>query len=321
MRCIRLTYNTVYLVETGGARVLIDTGPDYRGSGEQRNAALDGRLPELVVATHGHIDHTGLGAWWQSRGVPVALPAADLPLTRPGGIASQTDMERYASYARGCGAPDQVVAAAIEVLETRRSAALRAQDDDAYPEVRRGRWPSGLRYQPFEADALEAKALPEELRVVLCPGHTPGNVVIFEEREGWLFSGDQLLESVTPTPAVQFDAGTGERLRSLPMFVEGLRTLAVLPISRCFPGHGTPFERAAAAIAGDTAQIEARTERAARSLRSHGPATVYELAARLYPRALEKRFWQLISTVQGHLDLLEQDARATILDGQYATTN
>ena len=36
------------------------------------------------------------------------------------------------------------------------------------------------------------------------------------------------------------------------------------------------------------------------------PETVYHLAERLYPRALRRRFWQIISTIQGHLDVLAE---------------
>ena len=62
IRRIAMAYNNVYAVESGGARVLIDTGPDYRGARELLLEALDGWQPDLVVATHAHIVIAGPGA-------------------------------------------------------------------------------------------------------------------------------------------------------------------------------------------------------------------------------------------------------------------
>ena len=70
---VELAYNNVYFVSDGSSLVVIDTGPDYRGAREAISDALRGRAPDIVVATHGHLDHAGLGRWWQERGVAVLL--------------------------------------------------------------------------------------------------------------------------------------------------------------------------------------------------------------------------------------------------------
>ena len=317
---IRLAYNNVYLLSDGERLVVIDTGPDYRGARETITAALRGRRPEVVVATHGHLDHAGLGAWWQSQGVPVLLGAADVPQAIG---AVDADIDLMEAYVRGIAAPPEVEAETVAGLEMRRGWTKRMRHAKEWPEARDGRWPTGLRYEPFEPDrtiACDTELSLDGLDVLLSPGHTPGNLVA-EARDAdgrlVLFSGDQLLPEITPTPAIQFEDGT--RFASLPRFLDSLRVLADREHAPavCYPGHGEPFEHVAEVIAANLSQAEQRTERLAEELRAAGPATVYELAERMYPRALRRRFWQIISTVQGHLDVLAEAGRAEFADGRW----
>jgi glyoxylase-like metal-dependent hydrolase (beta-lactamase superfamily II) len=302
---VRLAYNNVYLVREGGRLVVVDTGPDYRGARGILFAALDGAIPDVVVATHGHLDHAGLGAWWQSIGVPVLVGTDDAVTTRGEGDDDFDHMERYA---RSVGAPATVEIDAVEGLRLRRRAvqAMRAPGD--WPTVREGRWPTGLRYELFHPSrTVEGRTeLACGLSVIHSPGHTPGNLVVVHEGEEWLFSGDQLLPEITPTPAIQFVSG--ERFASLPRFVDSLRLLQERQPSYriCFPGHGEPFEHPETVIAATLEQAEQRSNRLLESLRTEGPGTVYSVAERLYPRAWRRRFWPIIATVQGHLDLLSE---------------
>jgi glyoxylase-like metal-dependent hydrolase (beta-lactamase superfamily II) len=320
---IPLGDNTVYLVETGGARVLIDTGPDFRGAAESLERALAGRLPDVVVATHGHVDHAGLGAWWQERGVPVALHRADWPLAT-GAAPSDSEFDALKQFALESGAPPEVAAEAIEAIEQRRrwAGASRAAGDYR-PVGRDRRWPSGLRYLPFAPRLDVTDVGVPGLELVHLPGHTPGNVVAWVPAEGWLFSGDQLLPGITPTPALQGHHLPGSqdwRFRSLPHFLTSLRRLRALAPARCFPGHGEPFGEIVTVIDVNLAQAEQRVERTLAILREGGPATLYAVAEGLYPRAVRRRFWQIVATAQGLLDELEARGEAVFEDGRWAAT-
>jgi glyoxylase-like metal-dependent hydrolase (beta-lactamase superfamily II) len=315
---VRLHYNTVYLVEDGGERVLIDTGPDYRGAREEIAEAIGGRLPDLVVATHGHHDHAGLGLAWQEAGVPVALGADDRHFTeQPEGFA-EAELAMLTRLVEASGAPAGVKSEALAGLERRRAQVRHARD--GYPPAgSRPRWPTGLRFRPFTPGRLLDGdcALPAGLSALASPGHTPGNLVVVHEGEGWLFSGDQLLPDITPTPGLQLaPASPGERFRSLPHFLRSLRRLEALSLARCFPGHGEPFDEPGGVVAANLAAIESRTERVLATLRE-GEATVYEIAEKLYPRALRRRFWQIVPTVIGHLDLLEARGLARCAEGKW----
>lgn len=306
LRRIPLGDNNVYLIDQAGARVLIDTGPDYRGAWEALQVATRGRAPDIVVATHGHLDHAGLGAAWQDAAIPVALAPGDRALAA--GSALDDDLAVTRATLQRAGLPDALAAAAYRALDRRREQATRARESWGPPDAHR-RWPTALRYRPFRPALAPANGdeLPGGLRVIACPGHTPGNSVVVHEGEGWLFSGDQLLPGYTPTPAIQAVPGTAsrERFRSLPAYVDSIERLARSPWSRCFPGHGEPMEDVGVALRQVLGNIEQRTERTARALRHGGPGRLYAVACRLYPHAVGRRFWQVVPAVLGHLDLLQ----------------
>ena len=324
-RRIALGYNNVYAVNAPSGRVLIDTGPDYAGAGEALIEALGGALPGQVVATHGHLDHAGLGHMWRDRGVPVAIAAADAHLARGAQLATAAEHAHFVQFIAESGAPGNLGAELLAGLDQRRRWSIAASKDDAYlPAGRDGRWPTGLHYHPFDPSTYVISGpLPAAngLEVVLCPGHTPGNLIVIDRREGWLFSGDQLLPDITPTPAVQ-SAPPGSaikdwRFHSLPAFLASLERLRGERFTRCFPGHGEPFDDVSAVLDANIAQIEQRTARVLDAMVPLGKSSLYGLCEALYPRAVRRRFWQIAATVQGHLDLLEARGRVARFSGGY----
>lgn len=317
---LELAYNNVYLVGKGSERVLIDTGPDYAGAWEIIQAWLGDRQPDQVLVTHGHHDHASLGAAWQAAGVGVAVGAGDRRLAAGPQLQEDAELAAFARFVEESGAPEEVRAGALASLAQRRLWALRAATSEKYPPPGRGaRWPTGLRYRPYKGDEMPARA--GVVDSVPSPGHTPGNHVFVAREEGWLFSGDQLLPDVAPTPAIQAvgkpDWESDWRFRSLPRFVDSLEALRGLGLARCYPGHGEPFDDVAGAIAASLAGIERRSERVSRALREGGPARLYGLTERLYPRGASRRFWQVVATMQGHLDLLEERGEAAIVGANW----
>jgi len=324
---IPLGYNSAYLLETSGRRLLVDTGPDFRGAARTIDGALDGRTPDLVLATHGHLDHAGLGRHWQERGVPVALGIDDRHLVNRPALSDPVEFRGFEQFIETSGASASLKGEMLAGIEQRREWALRAAGDGTYPPAPPDRrWPSGLRYLAFEPDlavSADGPLLPGfSAEALLAPGHTPGNLVVTVPEEGWLFSGDQLLPEIAPTPAIQrqprIEVGRDWRFHSLPLFVASLGRLSGMGFARCFPGHGDPFDNVAEVIRTNLDQAEQRAERVLAALRESGPSTVFRLCEAIYPRAVQRRAWQILATVQGHLDLLEAEGRVTHSEGRYS---
>lgn len=84
----------------------------------------------------------------------------------------------------------------------------------------------------YLAEAEEIVAGQIRLKVIHVPGHSPGCVAFYEEKEGWLFSGDTLFAGGigrTDLPGGSFE----QIIRSIK------EKLLILPDeTRVFPGHG-----------------------------------------------------------------------------------
>ena len=326
VRRLSLGYNNVYLLHVDGTDVLVDTGPDYLGAEDVLIKATRTAWPDIIVATHGHLDHAGLAQWWQGRGIPVSLGAGDEHFASVAQFTDDAEFSAFERYVTGIGTPKDIAREVLHGLQQRRDWAQAAANEVRQhgPPSRDGRWPSQLRYHHFVPDrVLKHGDLIEgsTLTVVACPGHTPGNIVLVDTEEGWLFSGDQLLPELTPTPGIQRGvaplSSENWRFASLPRFLDSMTNLATMQFSYCWPGHGEPFTDVSEVISKNIAQIEQRTDRFQQLLTEHGRATVYDLCEFAYPRALKRRFWQIVATVQGHLDILEERGLARQIDGEY----
>jgi len=163
---LRLSGANVYLVRSGDAWVLIDSG--FPGSAAAiAEAACEvcgpARRPDAIVLTHGHPDHAGsavaLARAWD---VPALIPASEMPFVD--GTALYP--EPLVNFLRRA-LPGRV----IDAL-TRRSAL-------------------GAAVGPFDPE-VAPPGLPEWV-CVPTPGHTPGHVAFFRPVDRTLITGDAVL--------------------------------------------------------------------------------------------------------------------------------
>ena len=110
-----------------------------------------------------------------------------------------------------------------------------------------------------------------ELEVIWTPGHSPGHVCLYGRERRVLFSGDQMLEDISP------NIGWHENRDPLGEFLASLDALASLDIELILPSHGAPFSGHRNWI---RKTIEHHADRCARILRllSGEPKCAAELA-------------------------------------------
>jgi len=75
-----------------------------------------------------------------------------------------------------------------------------------------------------------------ELTVLHTPGHTPGSICLFSEREGVLISGDTVFSDGC---FGRYDFPGGSRME----LSRSLDRLSVLEVAGLYPGHGEPVEQ------------------------------------------------------------------------------
>jgi glyoxylase-like metal-dependent hydrolase (beta-lactamase superfamily II) len=209
-----------WLVRGTSSHLLVDTGLGIASlAAELADKGLLDR-PVIAVATHSHFDHFGGLAEFAIR----AAHPDDGDLIETAGdyvtlAASTYPAELVAEFGvAGLPVPDLLVDALPGP----------GFDLDSFrtPAARITRWLA-------DGDVLDLGG--RSLEVLHTPGHSPGSICLWEARSGTLLSGDVLVD--------------GEPLldqlpRSSPAdFAASLRTIAGLPLTTVYSGHGPGFGR------------------------------------------------------------------------------
>jgi glyoxylase-like metal-dependent hydrolase (beta-lactamase superfamily II) len=203
----------LYLVRGRDRDVLIDAGLGL--------ASLEDELPELferrvlAVATHRHFDHVG----GLSEFGTVAVHRADAEAVASGEVFASLVIEDYP--------PEEL--AGYDPPETLLTALPREGFD-----------PAAYRLEPVtpsvlldEGDVLDLGE--RKLEVLHLPGHTPGEIGLWEDETGTLFAGDCVYES-----GVLLDELPES---DIPRYVRSMERLREVPVSIVHGGHDGPFGR------------------------------------------------------------------------------
>lgn len=306
--------NNVYVLRGPDGALCIDAGPDYEGAWQELTARLAAHSLDItdvraVLLTHAHIDHAGLAARWQAAGVPVYVGHGDEHGLALDAAERAALRERTAAALIAHGVPESLafIAARLDRRASSPNHDPRATPSrDGPPTSSTVTWPGPLRMTPMRPDALlrdgdEVTAAGLRLRVIACPGHTPGTIMLQDVATGDLYTGDHLLPGTVATVGIQFDGP--ERRPSMPPFIRSLERLRTHPPTRAWPGHGAPIADAAAAAAWSLRYLERRAARIRRRLAA-GPASAYDLAVSLFPHLQPRHLYAVLSETIGLLDWL-----------------
>jgi glyoxylase-like metal-dependent hydrolase (beta-lactamase superfamily II) len=151
-----------------------------------------------------------------------------------------------------------------------------------------------------------------ELIAIHTPGHASNCVCYLLERERLLFTGDHVLEGVSPV-ILPPDGDMSAYLHSLDK-------LQARDFERIAPGHGGVMEQGKDILAALRAHRLAREEKVLRSLRRLTAATLDELTPVVYDDvAVERHRWARL-TLEAHLIKLAREHRASERDGRWRLT-
>jgi glyoxylase-like metal-dependent hydrolase (beta-lactamase superfamily II) len=141
-----------------------------------------------------------------------------------------------------------------------------------------------------------------ELLAIHTPGHASNCVCYLLERERLLFTGDHVLEGVSPV-ILPPDGDMAAYLHSL-------EKLKSHDFERIAPGHGGVMERGKEVLAALRDHRLAREDKVLRSLSRLGEATLDELTPVVYDDvAVERHRWARL-TLEAHLIKLARESRA-----------
>lgn len=201
----------------GEESLIIDTGFDT----EENRSLLFEALKELHIdpkktrlfLTHLHSDHTGLAAYLAKEGVKVYMGQIDGDFLKNSLHVDSPHWVHIKELAHAQGLEEDKL------------------DITLHP---------GFRFRPKELPPLINTSAGDHfsvgeynLEVLDLPGHTPGLQALYEKERGFLFSGDHLLESITPN--ITF---WGEEYGdSLGIYLKNLDKLTKMNITQIFSSH------------------------------------------------------------------------------------
>jgi len=213
-----MRYINGYLVEEPDGLTLIDCGWKagdvlaalHAGLAEQRRSLADIRR---VLITHTHFDHYGLAGTLLALGVPELMmherdwDFAQRHLSDPVGTDAMADAWIEANGLH-------VGAQLDEELQHHRA-------DMVAPTRLLG-----------DGDAIG------RLRAIWTPGHSPGHLCFADTVSGRMFTGDHVLDPVTPHVGIWYR----ERGDSLGEYIASLHKVKVAGATGVLPAHGEPWE-------------------------------------------------------------------------------
>jgi glyoxylase-like metal-dependent hydrolase (beta-lactamase superfamily II) len=145
------------------------------------------------------------------------------------------------------------------------------------------------------------------LRAIDTPGHASNHVCYLYEQVGLLFSGDHLLDGVTPVIL----APDGD----MSHYLESLRRLQAYPLRYVAPGHGRLLDEPAALIEQVIAHRGRREQRVIAELTALRAATTDELLPRVYSEVAPALHAFARCSLEAHLVKLERERRC-VRDGE-----
>jgi glyoxylase-like metal-dependent hydrolase (beta-lactamase superfamily II) len=154
-------------------------------------------------------------------------------------------------------------------------------------------------HEPARDERFEVGGL--HLRAIDTPGHASNHVCYLLEEEGLLFSGDHVLDGVTPVIL----APDGD----MAAYLEALRRLKTYGLRAIAPGHGRILSQPREVIDGVIAHRERRERKVLASLEALRRATLEQLLPRVYDDVRAELHELARFSLEAHLIKLEREGR------------
>lgn len=289
----------VYLIKEDPI-TLIDVGPKTKLAAETLRQKLraEGIEPadiRRIVLTHAHEDHCGLAKQVRDSAKNAEVFVHDWETGHLFGRLQQDEHEQLLLRA---GVPAEVFAEMRSLYSEISLLTDSLADSDVLP----------------LKDGAELEFANGSLRVLHTPGHTPGSCSFFREADRTLICGDCVLKRITPNPILSPDPiDPSRRFRSLEEYLVSLAKLRSFAPTLSYTGHGEPVD--------DFEEIFNRYVRSVNdrqndviALVSKGGSTAFDVAARLFPNAMNNDVHRFlaISESAAHLDLAESRGRVGV---------
>jgi glyoxylase-like metal-dependent hydrolase (beta-lactamase superfamily II) len=294
----KLNHVHLYLLEADEGFILIDTGVNTA----EAFAGLQRKLGELgldfsaitqIVITHFHSDHCGQAARIRELG-QAQIVMGDAERATFETVQANPNDAREEQFLRH-GLPSEPAKHYAQVLPYLQGLTIPFDVD-----VRIG-----------HGQALLAKR--RRLEAFVTPGHTPGHVCLFLPEEKIMFSGDHILQKITPNIGLHSYSGPDP----LGDYLHSLRATQALGARLLLPSHG-PLVEAPEARIHELLQHHDRRLQACLDALGSSPTTAYEVSLQVFGTALGSvECWLALAETLSHLEhLVHQGLASKMTEGE-----
>jgi glyoxylase-like metal-dependent hydrolase (beta-lactamase superfamily II) len=243
---------------------------------------------EVLLLTHSHIDHIGLAGRIlnDSQAKAYAHPEVVERTALPD--ENEDEADRFIlAITRELGVPEDMV--------------------EACASVRKG-------YRPLSPGVSIEHAVHNEetvvgMKVYHVPGHSATDTLFVNHDHSFAFTGDHLLKGITPSPLLRRPKPGEERVKSLVEYRRSLLRTRELDLGIGYAGHGDPITDHRKLVDNLLARQDRRNDRML-SLLDRAARTPFDLCMTLFPELALDNIYLGLSSVVGHLELLEDEGRA-----------
>lgn len=293
----RLNHVHVYLVEADDGFILVDTGVNTSDAFSSLKRKLDDiglTVHDItqVIITHFHSDHCGQAARIRDLG-RAQIAMGDTERTVWEGAQAGLDNQPEEQFLHH-GLPPQQAKAHVEVLPYLKSLGTPFDID--------------LRLGPGQT--LVAKR--RRFEAFITPGHTPGHVCLFLPEEKLMFSGDHILQKITPNIGLHPYSGPDP----LGDYLQSLRATLALGATRLLPAHGPVVEDPETRIHELLQHHDRRLQSCLEALGST-PQTAYAVSLQVFGTSLDHfGRWMAMGETLSHLEHLVHQGQVVKANGR-----
>lgn len=293
-----LGHINVWIADDGAGITIIDTGLRLPQSREAWDALFAGPLAGSrvgrVICTHLHPDHIGMAGWLCARDGAMLWMTRGEWLTARMLIADARDEvpEDVTVFRRAAGwSEDQIAEAAREGWGRFRHIV------HAMP----------LGYRRIVDDEVIAIG-GRDWRVVIGSGHSPEHACLWNEADGVLIAGDQVLPRISSNVSLSVTEPEGDPLGE---WLASIARLRALPADTLvLPAHGEPFTGLHARLDALDGEHRMRLDMLATFL-GEGPKRAVDCFGRLFRRSIgQQQLGLATGEALAHLRHLEVTGRA-----------
>ena len=288
-----------------GPVTLIDAGLKTPGSIEYVQEGLNAAGHHLndierIIITHGHPDHFGLAARIRDL---VEQPIEVFIHPEDAWRVSRRNFEEELWGSGFEGLRAMVDMPQHEMEEVKRGIARFYSLCDPLTDV------------SFMEDGDEFHGDGFHLQVFHTPGHSPGMCCLYEATQGVLFSGDHILNHITPNPIIETnrDGLRDPNYQSLMAYKDSLEKTAAMDVKYVFPGHDEYSADLPRIISRYRSHHQQRADFVLYVIRKK-KLPLYHLVRDVFPNVSGEEVFLALSEVIAHLEVLINEGRVEMIE-------